>query len=319
MPFDNAAETRVCSIADAFAWPDDVLDTVVAHFGDEVLSRAALAADGLSLSTSFSGIGAPEHAHDALCKALALRSGKTIRQHHLFAIDWNAGCRTELAQCPSPPQCIFGDIHGWLHARVQSKVVAQLKSFTLEQLMAIVTHANGLATTCYCHQHQTECPLRMATIHVAGPPCTDWSSFGSRLGEGGKTALALAIWIGHRLKLREPIIIHENVEQCDMRIVKTYLEALDGIGASPTSEMPDRFAAVKAFASSDEGQKLVDFMRGSTAQKPIVMHKGYMQMMTSMFVDDAAGKPAPSLVSIFKTLLCFKICPQLQSSHVALV
>jgi len=175
------------------------------------------------MSTAFSGIGAPEHAHNALCKALGTRIGREVHQSHAYAIEWNAGCRAELARCPAPPLCIFSDMHGFLHDTILKHVLHCVQDLSLQELMDLIVHPKALKDTCYCYQHRQLCSLRAVDLHVAGPPCTDWSSFGDRLGSKGKTALALAVWLGHRLRYREEVIIHENVEQCDTAIIRQYL------------------------------------------------------------------------------------------------
>ena len=52
---------------------------------------------------------------------------------------------------------------------------------------------------------------KCAHIHIAGTPCTDFSTRGSLQGLEGKTTEHLFAWIGHRLLLQEPFIVQENV------------------------------------------------------------------------------------------------------------
>ena len=52
-----------------------------------------------------------------------------------------------------------------------------------------------------------------ATIHIAGTPCTDFSTRGSRNKELGKSFVCLLAWISMRLMLQESVVIQENVVQ----------------------------------------------------------------------------------------------------------
>jgi site-specific DNA-cytosine methylase len=52
-----------------------------------------------------------------------------------------------------------------------------------------------------------------ATIHVAGTPCTDFSSRGTQNGVMGKSFVFFLAWIGMRIMLQESVVIQENVTQ----------------------------------------------------------------------------------------------------------
>ena len=64
----------------------------------------------------------------------------------------------------------------------------------------------------------------MASIHIAGTPCTDWSSMGTQSGAGGLTMVFLFAWIGLRRLVQEPVIIQENVT----KFCVSYLEKFIG-------------------------------------------------------------------------------------------
>ena len=65
----------------------------------------------------------------------------------------------------------------------------------------------------WCVKHGKECPVVWSHIHVAGVPCIDHSSWGKRKGDKGSTNIVYYTWAATRAKMREPVVVLENVAQ----------------------------------------------------------------------------------------------------------
>ena len=63
-------------------------------------------------------------------------------------------------------------------------------------------------------------------MHVAGSPCTDFSSMGLRKGLNGETMVAFLVWIRLILTHLPIIIIHENVVNFPASFWRICLEVL---------------------------------------------------------------------------------------------
>lgn len=77
--------------------------------------------------------------------------------------------------------------------------------------LRVIRGVDVMSNVAYCHCHQRLCPYPRATLHIAGPPCVDWSSMGLGKGKDGPTYKHFAAWCGMRKSVREPCILMENV------------------------------------------------------------------------------------------------------------
>ena len=97
---------EVHSIADLNRWAEHNL-AVTSEFLTRHMSgleEVASAARRITLSTSFSGIGAPEQAHSASCVAMSAFLGRLVSPgRHFFAIEVNQECQYELQMAPVSP------------------------------------------------------------------------------------------------------------------------------------------------------------------------------------------------------------------------
>ena len=75
----------------------------------------------------------------------------------------------------------------------------------------IVLHPLAIRLSAPCKQHRCICTHPRAQQHIAGTPCTDFSSMGTMQREEGATAMAFLTWCAMRLRLQENFIFHENV------------------------------------------------------------------------------------------------------------
>ncbi len=88
---------------------------------------------------------------------------------------------------------------------------------------------------CFNHTCRLTCTAVRAVLHVAGPPCVDWSpQWAKRLRELGPNFLATIAWLAQRLVILEPVVVHENVIGFDVGIL---IAALDGHYAVFTASM----------------------------------------------------------------------------------
>lgn len=63
----------------------------------------------------------------------------------------------------------------------------------------------------------------MARKHLAGTSCTAFAAIGKKLGIRDATVLPFLAWIGHRILLQEPEILHENSPRFPVVILERFL------------------------------------------------------------------------------------------------
>ena len=67
---------------------------------------------------------------------------------------------------------------------------------------------------------------RESRMHIGGPPCTDWSTMGTRQGQYGPAAFASALWLIQRIMLKEQLVVHENVPEYDTHLLEIALGSI---------------------------------------------------------------------------------------------
>ena len=63
----------------------------------------------------------------------------------------------------------------------------------------------------------------MAKCHCAGTSCTAFASIGKQLGVRDATVLPFLVWVGHRIALQEPLVLHENSKLFPIAILQRFL------------------------------------------------------------------------------------------------
>ena len=109
LPSGEAPSAVVHTLTDLFSWVDHSVSYAAWAIGKSLeATKQELRAQlpGYSMSTSFSGIGAPENALNSISCYLGINHGPV-----LFAIEWDQECRRELSIPPHPPRCIYIDIN----------------------------------------------------------------------------------------------------------------------------------------------------------------------------------------------------------------
>lgn len=201
-------------------WMDDAFSIMQAdmHPDVDVLPGLATSIGKLTISTAFSGIGAPEHSLLAVGAALQhhLKLDAAPSAQCLSCMEWAQEGRLELACLPHPPECRFTDVNFCWHPSVRRSLVAASQSPDPPQradFKRIIDTGAAASTHAWCERHQGSCPFKTAMIHVAGPPCTDWSPQGARKRRAGPTNLCTMGWVCQRCFLQEDIIVHEEVKE----------------------------------------------------------------------------------------------------------
>ena len=77
--------------------------------------------------------------------------------------------------------------------------------------LRVIRGVNIVGTHAWCQHHSTDCEYPDAELHIAGPPCVDWSLMGQRKGKDGPTYKHYATWCGMRRRRREKAVLMENV------------------------------------------------------------------------------------------------------------
>lgn len=212
----------VRSLRDAAAWAEHCAARLLHDFGAEALSNVHEALHSVTMSTAFSGIGAPETAR---CSLACCFDAKLTRQSggdstsssgpkNLWACDFDRECRHELRMLRDPPQCVFSDVEGFLNTSVREQIMSFGSRMQWKTLCEIFRQPSVVAVSAPCSKHSRQCQVGRADVHVAGTPCPAWSQQ-RRNGlpcEMRKDFLHLMIWLAQRRVLQEQAIIHENVE-----------------------------------------------------------------------------------------------------------
>ena len=103
----------VTCLDDASRWAEHCLGVARRVLGTEALLDARRVLNQLTLSTAFSGVGAPEVALDALVSACEVFCGARERdvEQSLWAFEIDEECRHELSMLKRPPLCVFKDYY----------------------------------------------------------------------------------------------------------------------------------------------------------------------------------------------------------------
>eukprot|EP00959_Pyramimonas_sp_CCMP1952_P469689 9495375-Pyramimonas_sp.AAC.1 len=144
--------------------------------------------------------------------------GQTCR--NVFAIEMREECILELMLLNTAPECIFKNMVGCVDERVKAPLTQNIHRMTYNKIIELVKSGKLAIKHMFCCKHIKQCETVVATIHVAGTPCTDFSPQGSQEGTKGKTCMAFVAWAAQRCALQEDGILHENVKEFPIRILQ---------------------------------------------------------------------------------------------------
>ena len=204
----GAEPATVSSLHELYRWVDHTIGFVANATGQgpvPLRGQMAERSKGFTMSTAFSGIGAPENALHAIMCHLGCECSRP-----LCNIEWDLECRRELCALPHPPMCLFDDINQFWNETIDMGSIS-----SVSQYEKLIKSGIGILPHGWCLLHLRTCKLQTAECHIGGTPCPDWSSQGSRNKEAGPDAMATMAWIGQRYTLEEPIWINENVAAFD--------------------------------------------------------------------------------------------------------
>ena len=247
-------QDRKSRLGDLMRWPEKMMDRLC-NMGEsstetqknQVLHRMNERANGLRISTAFSGIDTPGIALSMMSLAIASGLGLPLEKRprfvNLYGVEWYAKSQDELMTSPDGPSCIYGDIHNFWQDHMAAKVETLLsegmfvtvmtdllKSMKINSLVradAFCVKCNKKCTVAHLHvlvglmQPQPCCACVLccqelpeaqpADLHVAGTPCIDFSPRGQKKGLCGPTTGHLFCWLALRLLLEDAYVIQENV------------------------------------------------------------------------------------------------------------
>ncbi len=182
----------------------------------------------MTMSSAFSGIGAPEQSVHGIRSYLSHAvPGTPTMVRQIAACDWNSFSRAELAHSASPPEHMFSNIVEFISPSVRDYVVdkANCAQWTAKSLWVYLSQSGVMTLRAFCSCCRAPCKYMRARIHVAGTPCIDHSTQpgAKRRGILGASCVPLFSWMRSRHLLQEDICIHENVSDFEPGFLATFL------------------------------------------------------------------------------------------------
>jgi site-specific DNA-cytosine methylase len=188
---------------------------------------------GVTMSTAFSGIGAPEVALSTVERGLAQNAGmQESGVRSLFAVEINKEGQLELQCLATKPECIFSDMVEFITDRIRDHLREHGHRLHFEDLVQLAKKRNFVTARATCIIHERTCTAERALLHVAGTPCVDYSNIGKRSGILGGGMLPFLAWVGQRRRLQEAAILRENVQQFAQELLEKFLGDLYVIQSS---------------------------------------------------------------------------------------
>ena len=207
----------------AFRWMHDFLHADVMKSATALIERRLTA---LSLTTAFSGVCCPSSALHCLVAGFGRDAASRMVLDYHNSVEWDTECNYELSSLSVPPACQHEDITSFLTSTTRELIAELGDNPAKHKLEWIIMQRSGAVTTtaaCRCHPDDTFCSYKWSWIHIAGPPCVDWSSNGLCQGLSGPTTVHLLSWLALVRLVRPYIIICENVVKWPHNYVHSWL------------------------------------------------------------------------------------------------
>eukprot|EP00959_Pyramimonas_sp_CCMP1952_P114839 2400814-Pyramimonas_sp.AAC.2 len=178
------------NLVDANRWAEHQLTCALSYLKsqapDKDINTLRQGIDGLTLSSSFSGVGGGENTTHAIQKCMEHFTASDIDVRTLWALDWDTECRMELMCLPSPPAHIFSDQRDCIHPRIREELKAHGHLMYYEDIERIFRTPSSVVRCMQCALHAgCTCTTDVAELHIAGTECDAWSAQGSRCGATG--------------------------------------------------------------------------------------------------------------------------------------
>ena len=230
---EGAARQGNCSVAvdtfeDLWMWG---IDYVFREQASNLNLKDILAAwvhETCTLSTAYSGIGAPETACAMLSHQLRIfwpdfPEGDLMVPKAMCEID--PDCIDELLARPHCNSCVFGDINKFWHPKTAATVSKAwaCPSSSWDMLGPAVKAGKAVVGEAWCYRHRRVCTYPSCTVHVAGSSCTNHSAMGDGISVDGHTSIPKLAWMGMRRLKREPVVLVENVANFPESMLTEYL------------------------------------------------------------------------------------------------
>ena len=183
------------------------------------LQQFAESISGLSMSTSFSGIGGAELGVDSTYRMLSSLSSCECTMKHSWSCEKFPESQTELLMMDNRCDCLFTDVRGCLKDSIRNQLMNAAPTMAYEDLLKIF-QKDCITDHSYCRIHNRNCKVIQCFLHVAGTECPAFSAQGLHQGVGsGKRVLSWLCWVKQRQLLLEPIICHENVGEFPLELL----------------------------------------------------------------------------------------------------
>ena len=232
-----AERAIVNNLGEMFDFWDYSLDVLVDGMDEEestnTLEQLAHALEEDSLSTSFSGVRAPETALAVLRYRLGALLGRQITCGHAnmsHMIEWQVESQAEcLVAAKHEGGCVFGDIADFFRAELKQSVIPELlqkPAMALDVLMPLLQSNRLVQTSARCLAHGRVCCLKTCNRHIAGTSCRPFSRRGVALGTHDPEVIYLMAWLALRMTLQEPDITQENVVGFPPHVIEQAVSSL---------------------------------------------------------------------------------------------
>ena len=218
--------TDVYSNEDMMRWPGAYFENLKTHTQtDPVDLFANFIRRTPSISTAFSGIDAPGVALNmAISSANSRLPGLEVgHPTHTFSVEMLDESNRELALQKNGPSCRFGNILSFCTKTLTEQLQLEIEPFDVDRLMGVILKEGAVTLNAHCLAHSCTCRAVRSVGHVAGPPCTDFTSWGRCRRLKGPTVKSLLVWICLVRLLCFAWVVVENVPSWPEDILVRYL------------------------------------------------------------------------------------------------
>ena len=239
---------------DSLMWADRGLTRSEQVIGAEVLQELITDCD-LTCSGAFEGVKTTAIACALISKACerwldahGLPTTRAPTFQSIWSWEKNWSCQNEilaLDDSSGDQSCLFGDILLCTPDEHRKKVgLDGGVEWPASKLEKILPYCD-VKVRAKCKRHCRVCRVKKADIHFAGTSCTDHSSFGKNKKFRGPTAKLFFLWCAMRRKLREKVVIHENVVLFGLAKLRQHLGDLYITMADVTDPETDGYAGTR--------------------------------------------------------------------------
>ncbi len=209
------------TVDDSFGWCRDAIRKILST---EIISLSHFTElfgtlRRITVSTCFSGIGAPEMAcsviestlRDHFRRASSMSSIQTTTLEFEFdwACEWSTQCQNVLLANPHFHGNLFGNVLDFLPSKLKRKVDKHTTSDVISIKDEIIYAPTKRKL--YCHRNGKHMPVARSMLHIAGSPCVDHTTYGKQEGLLGEQIRYLWAWCAMIRTMRPAICVHENV------------------------------------------------------------------------------------------------------------